>query len=272
MLFIILLSCKKEDKVEFANIHNLEYRGLKCNLSQAENAVFELDEVKKKYNLIDSISNHKEGISFMSDSLELNGIQFFEIRVGYNSELRFESYYTFYVEKENCSNIKIFEPIEGKIITLNDWRNLEKQNNNESLLAGVNKIKKINLPFSFYSYFKDEYSDLKYPNYKPSEKLKNFLISKDYEGEEYKCFVLSEGDKCKIYVVSVLRGDSEYFLLLTASNNSIIDFREIGEIGGENPITFVIQPDLTIEKYNGNSENNDSLIEKLKIESDCKIK
>ncbi len=129
---------------------------------------------------------------------------------------------------------------------------------------------KINLPFSFYNYFEDEYSNEKYPNYRPSEKLINFLISKDYEGENYKCFFISE-KKCKIYVVSISRSDSEYFLLLTYSNNSIIDFKMIGEIGGESPVTFKILKDLTVEKYNGNSNKNTSIIEKIKIDDNCKI-
>src|SRR5690606_11254770 len=100
--------------------------GLICNLNRAENTVFELAEIKEKYKHIDSISNHRAGISFMSDSLELNGVQYYRIRAGYSSELRFESYYTFYVEKENCNNSKVFEPFAGEIITLEDWRNKDK--------------------------------------------------------------------------------------------------------------------------------------------------
>lgn len=42
------------------------------------------------------------------------------------------------------------------------------------------------------------------------------------------------------------RGDSDYFILITTQNNNIIDYKEIGCIGDENP--FKISPDFSIEK------------------------
>ncbi|KFF73313.1 hypothetical protein HX13_21380 [Chryseobacterium sp. P1-3] len=47
------------------------------------------------------------------------------------------------------------------------------------------------------------------------------------------------------------RGDSDYFILITTQNNNIIDYKEIGSIGDENPVTFKILPDFSIENTKG---------------------
>ena len=52
----------------------------------------------------------------------IDGNVFYEIEVGYNSEMRFETYYTFYIEKGKCNNIKVLDTIEGDTITLSKWR------------------------------------------------------------------------------------------------------------------------------------------------------
>ncbi len=80
------------------NAQNIANTNVSCNLKQAEKAILDIEEVKNKNKLINSLSSHKEGISFMSDSLNLNGKRYYEIQVGYNGKMRFESYYTFYVE------------------------------------------------------------------------------------------------------------------------------------------------------------------------------
>lgn len=136
----------------------------------------------------------------------------------------------------------------------------------------VNKKRpvKVSLPFSFHQYFKDEYSEAKYPSYEISSSLIDFLKSKNYDGESYKSFVIHSDDHVQYLVADVSRGDSDYFILITARNNKIIDYKEIGVIGDENPITFKIFSDLTIEKYKGNTPNAVAF-EKFKIEKDGKI-
>lgn len=96
-----------------------------CDLIKAEEVILNLPEVIVKNKMIDSLSNHKHGISLLSDSLILDGVEYYEIKAGFNSELRYETYYNFYVEKDNCQNIKIFEPILGDILSLSDWRKPE---------------------------------------------------------------------------------------------------------------------------------------------------
>lgn len=140
----------------------------------------------------------------------------------------------------------------------------------ESQLIPESNPKKIKLPFSFYQYFNDNFSETFYPGYEATPFLKDFLKSKDYEGETYKSFVIRADENWLYIIVSVARGDSEYFVLITSKNNSIIDYKEIGAIGGEDPVTFKVFPNFTIEKYNGNGEKL-TAFEKLKINESGKI-
>ncbi|WP_420536015.1 hypothetical protein, partial [Capnocytophaga gingivalis] len=65
-----------------------------------------MEEVIEKRRLLDSLFNTQKGISLITDSTEIDKIPFYKIEVRYNSEIRDETYYTFYVEKGNCDNVK----------------------------------------------------------------------------------------------------------------------------------------------------------------------
>ena len=47
---------------------------------------------------------------------------FYQLQIGYNSPIRYETYYTLYVNKSNEEDIRIMEPISGEIIPLSQWR------------------------------------------------------------------------------------------------------------------------------------------------------
>lgn len=64
----ILLGCKENDFNKQIEISKSSIK-VNCGLENAENKIFQLEEVVSKNKLIDSISNHKKGISLMSDSL-----------------------------------------------------------------------------------------------------------------------------------------------------------------------------------------------------------
>ncbi|WP_445712047.1 hypothetical protein [Flavobacterium sp.] len=268
----LMISCKKDLKEVAKGIVTKERAIKNHDLSEAEEEVFNIKEVKEKNKFIDSISKGKHGISLISDSINREGITYYEINAGYNSEMRFENYFTFYVEKGNCKNIKISNVIDGEIISLSKWRNNNiKANKQEiSLIESIGVLKELSLPFSFKKYMKDKYSEQKYPYYNASQYLIQYLIKKNYEAEKYECFVISL-NKNKIFLVSVLRGDAEYFLILTSNNNKILDIEEIGLIGGDEPITFKISKDLLIEKYKNDLEENNSF-EKYQIVDDGSIK
>jgi hypothetical protein len=276
-LLLVLTSCKKDLKevakeIVTKEIVTKEIAHKNCGLNEAENEIFNIEEVKNKNKFIDSISNGKHGISFISDSINREGITYYEISAGYNSDIRFENYFTFFVEKGNCKNIKISNVIDGEIISLSNWRNNNVKVNKQeiSLIENDSSLKELSLPFSFKKYMQDEYSEQKYPCYKASQYLIEYLIKKKYEAEKYKCFIIPSS-KNKIFLVSVLRGDAEYFLIATSNNNKILDIKEIGLIGEDNPITFKISKDLLIEKYKNDLDENNSF-EKYQIVDDGSIK
>ncbi|GAA5084030.1 hypothetical protein GCM10023210_03370 [Chryseobacterium ginsengisoli] len=156
------------------------------------------------------------------------------------------------------SFVEFSENLNGSLVS-NDQNVLD---NNKFIIA--NNPKKIILPFSFQQYFKDDFSEIKYPTYEPTVYLIDFLKKKNYDAESYKSFVIRSDVKFLYLIISIQRGDSEYFVLVTIKNSNIIDYKEIGAIGESEPITFKVLPNYNIERYN-NNETNDVAFEKLKI-------
>ncbi|MGI9650138.1 SH3 domain-containing protein [Chryseobacterium sp. RLHN22] len=99
----------------------------KCNIDKAIIAINGLEEVQKQNKYVDSISDNKKKLSFMTDSLEINHHLYYRIKTGLNSEFHWETYTIFYVDKNDCSTIMVDEVISGNIITLNKWRLLNNK-------------------------------------------------------------------------------------------------------------------------------------------------
>ncbi|MFC5872015.1 hypothetical protein SAMN05443633_12218 [Chryseobacterium arachidis] len=150
---------------------------------------------------------------------------------------------------------------------------IEKENKKtaKSSFISEDNPSTVDLPLSFHQYFKDQYSEMKYPSYELNENLIDFLKSKNYDGETYKGFVIRSDNDFEFLLVSMARGDSEYFILITSANHKIIDYKEIGAIGDENPVTFKISQDFSIEKYHGNNENS-TAFEKYQIDNNGNIR
>jgi hypothetical protein len=87
--------------------------------------IYKIPEVRKKDHFIDSLTNHKHGISTITLKRPTAKEAYYVIQVGYNNEMRFEPYYTFYVYKKNLV-IKVYDTLSGKIISLAEWRKLDK--------------------------------------------------------------------------------------------------------------------------------------------------
>ena len=85
-------------------------------LQEAEEKVLSLPLTQKINEYIDKFSHGKHGVSILSDSLLIDNKYFYELQIGYNSPIRYETYYTLYVNKS------IMEPISGEIIPLSQWR------------------------------------------------------------------------------------------------------------------------------------------------------
>ena len=91
-------------------------------LQEAEEKVLSLPLTQKINEYIDKFSHGKHGVSILSDSLLIDDKYFYELQIGYNSPIRYETYYTLYVNKSNEEDIRIMEPISGEIIPLSQWR------------------------------------------------------------------------------------------------------------------------------------------------------
>jgi len=96
----------------------------KENKSVTENSIrdtiMSLPEVKVKNALIDSISNHKNGISLIIEKPTESEKDFY-IQAGYNAEERFETYFHFYFNPQT-KVISVMDIMDGKKISLEKWR------------------------------------------------------------------------------------------------------------------------------------------------------
>ena len=101
-----------------------------CNKDTAIKTIMNLPETKRQAKYVDSISNHKKGISIMVDSLKIKDENYYEIKTGYDGEFHWETYNIFYVNRKNCKEVLVNDTILGDIIPIDIWRQ-KKQNNNK---------------------------------------------------------------------------------------------------------------------------------------------
>lgn len=106
----------------------------------------------------------------------------------------------------------------------------QNKSNNLEVVAEKAPYNLISVPFDLKNYIKNLPNEIK-NSYTPTSKLIDYLVSKGYEGETYKCFFLNTDDKSKKNIVSISRGDSEYFVLITISDNKFSSLSEIGSTG-----------------------------------------
>lgn len=98
-----------------------------CNSDEAMNTVNALPEVKKQSKYVDSLSKGKQHLSFMVDSLTVKNKPFYRVKTGFDGPMRWETYTIFYVDKNNCSDVLVDDVVSGNIISLEQWRNLNKK-------------------------------------------------------------------------------------------------------------------------------------------------
>ena len=61
-------------------------------LQEAENKVLLLPLTQKVNRYIDNFSQGKHGVSILSDSLLIENEYFYQVQIGYNSPIRYETY------------------------------------------------------------------------------------------------------------------------------------------------------------------------------------
>jgi hypothetical protein len=133
------------------------------------------------------------------------------------------------------------------------------------LLPKKEGFQSISLPFSMREYVIDLERDSHYLSYEPSEFLLNYLISIDYEGEEYRCFILPIENENLVLLTYIIRGDSEFYFLMLLNPKEVIVYKMIGR-GGDNAVLFVINKDFTIDSYDADDKNKNS--KKILIQGD----
>jgi hypothetical protein len=79
--------------------------------------LMKLPFVQKSNRYIDSISNHKHGISFMLDNTRSTEIS---VLAGYNSDERFETYYHFFVDPQSLK-VMIYDPLTNKNLPVKEF-------------------------------------------------------------------------------------------------------------------------------------------------------
>lgn len=285
ILIVLLIGCKKETNAQNKDIldtvktkknevsktnylESLQYKsfvvscGGGCAMTYIANNVEKDNSVFKVKFMVEMYTN--EQLSGTYNEMYL----FFYDQTGKISKIILEGTKNNALETLPSGARRSFIEFSQNLIKATSPDNQNKSEENKFIVE--KNPKKVNLPFSFYDYFNDNYSESKYPNYELKPFLIDFLKNNSYDAETYKGLVIHSDENFLYLLISILRGDSEYFVLVTTKNNVIIDYKEIGLIGDENPVTFKILPNFIIERYNGNSPNLNAF-EKFKINEAGKI-
>ncbi|MCD0472299.1 hypothetical protein [Flavobacterium sp. JAS] len=104
------------------------------------------------------------------------------------------------------------------------------------------------VPFDLKNYADNLPNQIK-NSYSPTAKTKKYLVSIGYDAESYKCFFIKNDNSSTELIVSVSRGESEYFLLLKANKDTFLSYKEIGNIGGEEARCFKIDKNYNVVSY-----------------------
>ena len=118
----------QEAKEDAPAVDSLVVKGTSAyiSLEEAENRVLALPLAKRVAKYIETISEGKRGISYFSDAATIDDKEFYEIRIGHDGSIRFETYYILYVNRNNGDDIRIIEPVSGDIIPILDFKDDKK--------------------------------------------------------------------------------------------------------------------------------------------------
>lgn len=92
--------------------------------------------------------------------------------------------------------------------------------------------KLLEVPFDLIKYVENLPQEIK-NSYNPSNSLIEYLVKNGYEGENYTCNFLKISEKSSDLLVSITRGDSQYFLIIKSDNTRFLSYKEVGSIGEE---------------------------------------
>lgn len=221
-----------------------------CSAEQAISAIRKIPEIIRREHYFDSLTHHQKGVSFLTDTVNIDGIAYYAIHVGFDGEFHRENFFTFYVDQKNCSNILADEPVEGSRLPLTVWQ----QRNKETTPVLTQPV---NLPFDFDEY----YNACIYPGDKnkcaanyPSYPIENDASLKsiveeaiDEDATDY--FMLPDIGAIHAYIIAYTQTDVERYYLVTLAHNKIIAKLQIGQADDNQLLYFVIDKDHVIHLY-----------------------
>lgn len=220
-----------------------------CTEKQAIDAVRKIPEVVRQAHYLDSLSHHRKGMSFMTDSVNIDGKDYFQISAGFDGEFHRESYFTFLVDKQNCVDIMVDDILAEKMLTLAEWQQQQKVD------APISK-RKVKLPFLFHEYYDacvDPGDKAKcnadYPAYPLDDNLKVFA---DEDATEY--FILPELDTVKPYIITYTQTDVERYFLITVVNHKLVGKLQIGQADDNDLLYFVVDKKEFVHLYSGKNK------------------
>lgn len=248
-----------------------------CTEEQALEAIRKLPEIVKQQQYLDSLTNHTKGVAYMTNSKTIDGRDFYEIAAGYNGELRWENYYIFYVDKQDCSNISVIDPVEGNIISIEEWHKEASKTTDASQPVATHTVK---LPFNFDEYYsacvypgdENKCSDT-YPSY-PIDNDANLktLVNKAIDGEATDYFVLPAENSISAYIIAFTQTDVERYYLITVANNKIVGKLQIGQADDNGLLYFQIDKSNTVTLYSRkNATEKGKLVQIYNVANDGNI-
>jgi len=114
-----------------------------------EDTIMSLKEVQEKNKLIDSITDHKHGVSIIIDKQDDKLLGFY-VQVGYNGNEYFETFFHFYIDSIT-KQISVEDFLTGEKISLDNWRNQSDESIYQNLgmeLLESEKIDKLKIGLS----------------------------------------------------------------------------------------------------------------------------
>lgn len=197
------------------------------------------------------------------------------IKVGLNGFERFETVYTFYINKKT-NNITVLNPITGGILPLSLWKKKNQQftdGDNFAFDSDCDKpfyLQLVPLPFNWNkwnNWYNQEYTNL------PKESVFNYYKVSDNEKLDriltlnplrdgfvpYLYFVLDQRDNYQALLLFSGFHNRDYnkirdkfYDVITIKNNSIISYLQVGFLADNNEdgMSFNIDKDLKIKIYN----------------------
>ncbi|WP_343691264.1 hypothetical protein [Chitinophaga sp.] len=227
-----------------------------CSEEQAIANVRNIPEVIRQAHYLDSLTHHQKGISFITDTTNIDGNAYYEIHVGFNSEFHRENYFTFYVNTQDCKDILVDEPVEGSRLPLSVWQQRAQK-------VVPLETQPVKLPFDFDEYYKAcVYPEDKskcaanYPSY-PIENdasLKSIVEEAiDEDATDY--FILPDIEAIHPYIIAYTQTDVERYYLVTVVNYKIIAKLQIGQVDDERLLYFVIDKDHVVHLYSRKQKN-----------------